>query len=178
MIVTIAVRTVQRGLYTQNRANPRVLSPGTVDGRWGPRTQASLDSFVRLYGDPAHVGLIRSGYINYPVGAGAITLDGIVASQLTEAAREFNGPEVQDIATADEIVATRENQSAQVVGSPFGPATVIARSDPMRTSSFLPIMMGLGAAGLLFGLGYLFWKGSKGGRRGRTPRSRATVVHW
>lgn len=42
----ITVRKAQMGLTEAHRSGMRIQGPGTIDGRWGPNTQASLDAFL------------------------------------------------------------------------------------------------------------------------------------
>ena len=47
-VVSISVRTVQQGLTKVHQEDPRIPSPGTIDGVWGARTSASLDTYRAL----------------------------------------------------------------------------------------------------------------------------------
>lgn len=52
MAATVPVGTIQQALtvWYRNGPDPARVSPGPVDGRWGPRTEQALRRFVRYAG--------------------------------------------------------------------------------------------------------------------------------
>jgi LPXTG-motif cell wall-anchored protein len=64
---TVSVTLVQRALTVASRQHREIPSPGTVDGIYGPRTDASLIAFLRyfyegetrLFGDRADIEIVQ-----------------------------------------------------------------------------------------------------------------------
>jgi hypothetical protein len=162
-VVSISVRTVQQALTFAHHDTPVVPSPGTIDGVWGSRTRASLDIYRSLIRarSPLEVqlGTIPDRVVSIPI-------EDWVARYLQVDARSYTS--LPPGAAVPQEIANRVSTMSQETATslPF-PAAAIVAPVGRATSSWLPLVLGLGAAVVLVGGGYWLYTRSRGRRRRR-----------
>ena len=83
-VLELPVRTLQKALAHLHGQNSRVSSPGAIDGVWGPRTQASFESWeATLTGDVGTIEGVSSDDRR-------VRLSAALASQVERAAAAYD----------------------------------------------------------------------------------------
>ena len=165
-MTTLSVQTVQQGLtaVARDQLLPDVPSPGAIDGVGGPATKRSLSMFIWAIARQAEA--IRPGSLA-TANEIVVSLNDIPARSRTIEWGVEGIPSGQAALLQNAVgMLTEAAQRPSAIQPVLDQASsVVAQSRPFGTSPVLPIVLGLGAAGLLVGLGYLYFRSRKGGGR-------------